>query len=65
MQGQVKWFSPEKGFGFISSSDGGVFLHWKQIRAEGFKMVEEGDKVAFEVRESAKGLSAEDVRVIQ
>ena len=66
MLGSVKWFSPQKGFGFITREDGvEVFVHWKQVRAEGFKTLQDGEKVDFEVSEGPKGLQAEDVRVIE
>ncbi len=58
-EGQVKWFNEKKGFGFIESSEhGDVFVHYSSIEGSGFKTLNEGDKVSFEVEESGKGLKA-------
>ena len=61
-QGTVKWFKNEKGFGFISQ-DGGedVFVHHSSIQGEGYKTLNEGDRVEFEVTQGQKGLKAENV----
>jgi CspA family cold shock protein len=61
-QGTVKWFKNEKGFGFISQ-DGGedVFVHHSSIQADGYKSLNEGDRVEFEVVRGDKGLKAENV----
>ena len=62
-QGTVKWFSQEKGYGFITPDDGGedVFVHHTGIAGEGFKTLQEGEKVSYEVTQGRKGLQAADV----
>ena len=63
--GIVKWFNGSKGFGFISREEGeDVFVHYRSIEGEGFKTLEEGDKVQFEVVEGPKGLQAANVSKI-
>jgi CspA family cold shock protein len=64
--GNVKWFNEAKGFGFITPEDGGkdVFVHFRSIVSEGFKTLKENDRVQFKTVPSAKGMTAEDVRVI-
>ena len=62
MQGKVKWFNKEKGFGFIERDDGNdVFVHYSAIREEGFKSLLEGDAVEFDIVEGPKGLQAANV----
>lgn len=62
MQGKVKWFNAEKGFGFISRQDGkDVFVHYSHIDQDGYKSLEEGQAVEFDVVEDAKGLQARHV----
>ncbi|BEP27762.1 cold shock domain-containing protein [Helicovermis profundi] len=62
MNGTVKWFNAEKGFGFITAEDGNdVFVHFSQINKDGFKTLEEGEKVEFDVVDGAKGPQAENV----
>ena len=65
-QGTVKWFNGAKGYGFIARSRGeDVFVHFKSIVGEGFKNLEEGQKVEFTVEQGPKGLQAENVMPIQ
>jgi CspA family cold shock protein len=63
-QGTVKWFNAEKGYGFIAV-DGGqdVFVHFTAIQADGFKTLDEGQRVEFEVTQGQKGPQADQVRV--
>ncbi len=63
--GRVKWFNDAKGFGFIGRQDGGadVFMHYTAIKAEGYRVLSEGDAVEFEILESLKGPQAADVQV--
>jgi CspA family cold shock protein len=60
--GTVKWFNGSKGYGFITRNDGpDVFVHYSAIQAEGFRNLEEGDRVEFSVEQSAKGPQASNV----
>ncbi|OYX57219.1 MAG: cold-shock protein [Micrococcales bacterium 32-70-13] len=63
--GTVKWFNAEKGFGFITleSGDGDVFVHYSSIDMPGYKVLEEGQAVTFEIGTGTKGPQAEGVRV--
>lgn len=62
MLGKVKWFNAEKGFGFIEREDGDdVFVHFSAIQSEGFKTLEEGQEVEFEIVEGARGPQASNV----
>ena len=63
--GNVKWFNDTKGYGFISPDDGGddLFAHFSEIQAEGFKTLQDGQKVSFEVTQGKKGLQASNIRV--
>jgi len=62
-QGVIKWFDNKKGFGFIAQDEGGqdVFVHFSSIAGDGFKTLDEGDRVEFEVNQSDKGLKAANV----
>jgi len=68
VNGSVKWFNSEKGFGFIEQESGGkdVFVHYRNINSTGYGRVslEDGQKVTFEVAESDKGLQAENVTAL-
>lgn len=66
VEGTVKWFNAEKGFGFLEREDGqgDVFVHFSAINAEGYRTLEEGQRVTFEVVQDAKGPRAENVTVI-
>lgn len=63
MKGTVKWFNASKGYGFITPESGeDVFVHFSAIQAEGYKTLEEGQSVEFEVVKGPKGLQAANVR---
>ena len=65
MNGTVKWFNSEKGFGFITGEDGkDVFAHFSQINSEGYKTLEEGQKVSYDVVKGPKGPQAENITII-
>ncbi|KHD84305.1 cold-shock protein [Heyndrickxia ginsengihumi] len=62
-QGTVKWFNSEKGFGFIEREGGDdVFVHFSAIQGEGYKTLEEGQKVSFDVEQGARGPQAANVQ---
>ncbi|MDF1612826.1 cold-shock protein [Stygiobacter electus] len=63
--GTVKWFNSSKGFGFITQNNGDdVFVHFQAIQSDGYKSLNENDKVEFTVTQGPKGLQATDVKVI-
>jgi cold shock protein len=63
-QGTVKWFNADKGYGFITPAEGGedLFVHFSAIQSEGYKSLEDGQQVSFEVGQGQKGPQATDVR---
>ena len=65
-QGTVKWFNAEKGFGFIAPSDGSddVFVHYSEIKSNGFRTLDEGQRVEFEVGQGSKGPAATGVTAV-
>lgn len=65
MQGKVKMFNPEKGFGFITMEDGkDVFFHYSQLMMEGFKTIDADAKVEFDLVETDRGLQAQEIKVV-
>jgi CspA family cold shock protein len=65
-QGTVKWFNSEKGFGFIEQDGGGadVFVHYSAISSDGFRTLDEGQRVEFEITQGQKGPQADQVRAV-
>ncbi len=64
-KGTVKWFNSEKGYGFITPEDGpDVFVHYSEIKGSGYRSLNEGDKVEFEITDGKKGKQASSVIVI-
>jgi CspA family cold shock protein len=65
MRGTVKWFNAEKGFGFITGEDGKeVFAHFSEIQKDGFKTLDEGEEVTFEVTQGQKGPQASNIKSV-
>ncbi|MBK5529606.1 cold-shock protein [Pseudomonas sp. TH08] len=64
--GTVKWFNDAKGFGFITPDDGSadLFAHFSEVRSDGFKSLQEGQKVSFEEKQGPKGLQASNIKAI-
>ena len=63
--GTVKWFNATKGFGFITRDSGGdVFVHYSAIQVQGYRSLEEGQRVQFDIVEGKKGLQAQDVSLV-
>jgi cold shock protein len=65
-QGTVKWFNADKGYGFITPAEGGedLFVHFSAIQTDGYKTLEDGQQVSFEVGQGQKGPQATDVRPV-
>jgi cold shock protein len=63
LKGKVKWFDSKKGYGFITRQDGqgDVFVHWSEIKTEGFKTLVQGEEVEFSLKEDPKGVKAVEV----
>ena len=62
MRGKVKWFDADKGFGFINRGEGeDIFVHYSQIREDGYRSLEEGQEVNFDLTETERGLQARNV----
>ncbi|HEN6372468.1 TPA: cold-shock protein [Streptococcus agalactiae] len=65
-QGTVKWFNSEKGFGFIFSETGtDVFAHFSEIKVDGFKTLEEGQKVTFDIQDGQRGPQATNINLVK
>lgn len=66
MKGTIKWFNPQKGFGFIKSEDGGndIFFHYSALKMTGFKTIQDGTEVEFDLVDGEKGVQASDVTKI-
>lgn len=65
MKGTVKWFNAEKGFGFITGEDGkDVFAHFSQIQKNGYKTLEENERVTFDLEENQRGFHASNIKTV-
>ena len=65
INGTVKWFNSSKGYGFLTQNNGAdVFVHFTEIRSDGFRTLEEGQRVEFSVEEGPKGLQAKNVVIV-
>ena len=65
-QGTVKWFNADKGFGFISQENGDdLFVHYSEIQSDGYRSLDEGSKVEFEITKGQKGLQASAVTIVK
>jgi len=65
ISGTVKWFNSSKGYGFLTQNNGSdVFVHFTEIRSDGFRTLEEGQRVEFSVEEGPKGLQAKNVVIV-
>lgn len=64
LEGIVKWFDADKGYGFIQSEGGDVFVHYSAIQGEGFKTLHEGQKVEFDIVQGTRGPQAANVNVL-
>ncbi len=66
MNGTVKWFNSDKGFGFITGEDGkDVFAHFSQINSDGYRTLDEGQAVSYEVAQGPKGPQAENITIVR
>lgn len=66
IQGEVKWFDPKKGYGFIVGPQGqDVFVHFSQISGDGFRSLKDGEQVEYELTEGDKGLQAQEVKRLE
>jgi cold shock protein len=64
-EGKVKWFNEQKGFGFIEKDEGGdLFIHYRSIQNNGFKTLNEGQRVSFDIVQSGKGPAAGNVKLL-
>ena len=64
--GSIKWFDAKKGFGFITSPNGGdIFVHYSAIQGKGYRVLKDGQKVEFEVIQGPKGLEAKNLEIVE